>query len=108
MDCSLPGSFVHWIFQARVLERGAAANHVEAGPIPPTLPLGARPLVIGGSGVLSLPRSLRRPPWPIPRRRKGAGTRASSGSFRPLPTRRPLGLVMGGPQAESPALRNGL
>ena len=23
MDCSLPGSFVHWIFQARVLEWGA-------------------------------------------------------------------------------------
>ena len=25
MDCSLPGSFAHGIFQARVLERGAIA-----------------------------------------------------------------------------------
>ena len=25
MDCSLPGSSVHWIFQARVLEGGAIA-----------------------------------------------------------------------------------
>ena len=25
MDCSLPGSSVHWIFQARVLEWGAIA-----------------------------------------------------------------------------------
>ena len=25
MDCSLPGSFVHGLFQARVLERGAIA-----------------------------------------------------------------------------------
>ena len=25
MDCSLPGSSIHWIFQARVLERGAIA-----------------------------------------------------------------------------------
>ena len=25
MDCSLPGSSVHWIFQARILEWGASA-----------------------------------------------------------------------------------
>ena len=25
MDCSLPGSSIHWIFQARVLEWGAIA-----------------------------------------------------------------------------------
>ena len=25
MDCSLPGSSVHWVFQARVLEWGAIA-----------------------------------------------------------------------------------
>ena len=25
MDCSLPGSFIHWIFQARALEWGAIA-----------------------------------------------------------------------------------
>ena len=28
MDCSLPGSSVHWIFQARVLEWGAIAFSV--------------------------------------------------------------------------------
>ena len=29
MDCSLPDSSVHWIFQARVLEWGAIAFSVE-------------------------------------------------------------------------------
>ena len=33
MDCSLPGSSVHGIFQARVLEWGAIAFSVEMGPI---------------------------------------------------------------------------
>ena len=34
MDCSLPGSSVHGIFQARVLERGAIAfsTHIHFGP----------------------------------------------------------------------------
>ena len=38
MDCSLPGSSAHGIFQARVLEWGAIAfslkdgSHVELGP----------------------------------------------------------------------------
>ena len=31
MDCSLPGSFIHGIFQARVLEWGAIAFSIEAG-----------------------------------------------------------------------------
>ena len=29
MDCSLPGSSVHGIFQARVLEWGAIAHNIE-------------------------------------------------------------------------------
>ena len=29
MDCSLPGSSIHGIFQARVLERGAIALSIE-------------------------------------------------------------------------------
>ena len=33
MDCSLPGSSVHGIFQARVLERGAIAFSVIASPL---------------------------------------------------------------------------
>ena len=32
MDCSLPGSCVHGIFQARVLERGAIAFSVCRSP----------------------------------------------------------------------------
>ena len=39
MDCSLPGSSIHGIFQARVLEWGATAfstDFHEAFPIPPT------------------------------------------------------------------------
>ena len=41
MDCSPPGSSVHGIFQARVLEWGAIAFSLEAlweGPIPGLLP----------------------------------------------------------------------
>ena len=34
MDCSLPGSFVHGIFQARVLEWGAIALHMEKAMAP--------------------------------------------------------------------------
>ena len=34
MDCSLPGSSVHGIFQARVLERGAIAFSVVVNWIP--------------------------------------------------------------------------
>ena len=30
MDCSLPGSSVHGIFQARILEWGAIANYLES------------------------------------------------------------------------------
>ena len=43
MDCSLPGSSIHGIFQARVLEWGATAfSEARAGAFP--LDLGARPL----------------------------------------------------------------
>ena len=31
MDCTLPGSSIHGIFQARVLEWGAIANNVNKG-----------------------------------------------------------------------------
>ena len=34
MDCSLPGSSVHGIFQARVLEWGAIAFSIEKAKIP--------------------------------------------------------------------------
>ena len=34
MDCSLPGSFVHGIFQARVLEWDAIAFSISKAPIP--------------------------------------------------------------------------
>jgi len=34
MDCSPPGSSVHGIFQARVLERGASAFSQEAAGVP--------------------------------------------------------------------------
>ena len=34
MDCSLPGSFVHGIFQARVLERGTIAFSVRIETVP--------------------------------------------------------------------------
>ena len=37
LDCSLPGSSVHGIFQARVLERGAIAFSVESGYPGPNL-----------------------------------------------------------------------
>ena len=33
MDCSLPGSSVHGIYQARVLEWGAIAFSVSGGPV---------------------------------------------------------------------------
>ena len=44
MDCSLPGSSVHGIFQARVLEWGAIA--FSSGPLYPTLNLGGRFMAI--------------------------------------------------------------
>jgi len=38
MDCSLPGSSIHRIFQARILEWGAIAFSVEL-PYGPAIPL---------------------------------------------------------------------
>ena len=53
MDCSPPGSSVHGIFQARVLEWGAIAFSVPASPVPysqltflPTWPTLSLPLLI--------------------------------------------------------------
>ena len=37
MDCSLPGSSIHGIFQARVLEWGAIAPHAKEQLIPCTM-----------------------------------------------------------------------
>ena len=40
MDCSLPGSSVHGIFQARVLEWGAIAfSNIDTNTVKTTLPL---------------------------------------------------------------------
>ena len=42
MDCSLPGSSVHGIFQARVLEWGAIAFSVPGGSVVKNLPVNSR------------------------------------------------------------------
>ena len=39
MDCSQPGSFVHGIFQARILEWGAIAQLSNSGTLPLRLPV---------------------------------------------------------------------
>ena len=53
MDCSLPGSSIHGIFQARVLEWGARKGSLE-GPGPAHLvlvdPLGMREVRCGAQG----------------------------------------------------------
>ena len=41
MDCSLPGSSIHWIFQARVLEWGAIAFCTSEGIVPLKIPSSA-------------------------------------------------------------------
>ena len=41
MDCSLPGSSVHGIFQARVLESGAIVFSVPGGSVVKNLPTNA-------------------------------------------------------------------
>ena len=48
MDCSLPGSSVHGIFQARVLEWGAIAF---SKIIPKLAELKSVMLIIGGKGM---------------------------------------------------------
>ena len=69
MDCSLPGSSVHGIFQGRVLEWGAIAfSSVEAGslktrrtPLPVNI---SEVLAVGGTGMGAEGRSGESNPVP--------------------------------------------
>ena len=65
MDCSLPGSSVHGIFQARVLEWGAIALSSYGSEVPPKMSpdsgrgteLSSQMCLLSAHRVLSLPLS---------------------------------------------------